>query len=146
MMLSSNDKARNITAGKLLVASVALAIAYIPHGLSAAFLGTIYAWEELNYSTSFYVKIYDIFLILGAVTGNLQVILSLVSLKFDNALTNNPILKVCAMIGQLLWAPYAYQFYAWYFWVVGSAILFSTLLISGNMANSTRQYVSEDHH
>jgi hypothetical protein len=85
-------------------------------------------------------------LIAATVTGNVQVLLSLLSATDESPFFQNTILKTVATLGQLSWVYPGYMFYPWYFWVVGTAILFTITpnpALFGSNASAPRRPWSE---
>lgn len=109
----------------LMLSMVLLLIAYIPIGFLAPLAGISIGWQSLTTASNVFLRIWGAWLIVATVTGNVQVLLSLLSAADDNQIFQNSKLKTVATLGQLSWVYPGYMFYPWYFWVVGTAILFT---------------------
>lgn len=110
----------------LVIALILLGIAYIPTGITIPFLVVPSLFIDLFSEGSIISKLWDFWLMIGAILGNLQVFACLFSLEKPHRVLQNPTAKLFATLGQLSWVyPMGYMFYCWYFWVIGTAVLFT---------------------
>lgn len=106
------------------LAILLLLAAYVPFGPIVAYASVLMAWSEISIAKPF-ESIVWVLLICGTILGNIQVVFCSISASRYHLYFQNPAIKFAATIGQLSWMLFGYEFYAWYCWVIGSAILFS---------------------
>lgn len=110
----------------LVIALILLGIAYIPTGITIPFLVVPSLFIDLFKDGAIISKLWDFWLMIGAILGNLQVFACLFSLEKPHRILQNPTAKLIATLGQLSWVyPMGYLYYGWYFWVIGTAVLFT---------------------
>jgi hypothetical protein len=73
---------------------------------------------------SFQLKLWYAWLYFGTLLATIQLFVIPFSLYRASSIFQNPIIKGTAFIGQMCWAPYAYNFPPWYAWVISSGFIF----------------------
>lgn len=107
------------------LAILLLLIAYIPKGPSLLY-SALGLWNNKFYAEVIGVPLlWANWLFATSILANLQIIASLVFINKECIISQNKYLKSIALIGQLSWIyPLGWEIYPWYFWVIGSALLF----------------------
>ncbi|MBK8801649.1 MAG: hypothetical protein IPN71_06225 [Fibrobacteres bacterium] len=113
----------------LVVAVIGLLVAYIPYGVgivASFFAGAWLALLPIFTTSPFDARsvVVPFWMIVVALTGNLQIVFSLIAFRRKSIWLQNPIAKVGTLVAQLYWCYPGVILYFWYAWVASSALLF----------------------